>query len=184
MSFDPVKLSAALPSLAALSDADAATALSSPILALRTDPITYTTLGRVDVLGTDAAAALTKTLAQAAASGDAASVYADKVLSVGFLATDPGAATFAQKLVTAGLCTQAQAITVLNVVSYRCDDVVTAADVTTARAALALSADYLACRRKVAALMDWLDAGLHAGTPAPSLADLTAKLATITSPGQ
>ncbi len=186
MSFDQTKLNAALadPIIAALSDADAETVLSAPILTPRPDRITYTTLGAV--WGPVAAATFVAGMEQAIAANNPLAIYVDKLLSgPGFDATDPGTAPSAQKLVDAGLCTADQVTAVLNNISYRCGDVVAASDVTTARAALARSAGFSAVYQLVAnqynAAIAWLDTQRTGGGSAPAAADVLAKLGTQTS---
>jgi hypothetical protein len=180
MSLNPAKLDAALadPAIAALSDADAATLLSSPILTPRPDRITYTTLGAV--WGPAAAATFVAGMEAAIAAGNPLAIYVDKLLGgPGFDATDPGTAPSAAQLVSAGLCTGVQVTAVLNTISYRCGDVVAAADVAASRSRVS---GYAAMEQIVVnqynAAIAWLASGQAAGTASPNTAAVLAKLGT------
>lgn len=176
--FNPQLLAGALsdPTIAVLSDADAATALSAPIYAPNPNAITYATLGAA--WGPTAAASFTAALTAAIAAGNALAIYVDKLLGgTGFDATNAYAAPTAAQLVTAGLCTAQQVQGVLYLPpTYRCGDVVQASDVTTARAAIAFQNSLNAIKQQWASAYNKgvaiLDA-LSVGSAVPTLSQLT-----------
>jgi hypothetical protein len=136
-----------------LSDADAATLLSVPIFTPRTSPVTYTTLG--DAWNPLDAGAFIVALNAAISSGNSLAIYVDKLLSgPGFDATNPKTIPTAALLVQAGLCTQNQVDVVLNIISYRCGDVVQTSDVTASRARLARNLTLLALQRRINSVVD------------------------------
>lgn len=195
MSLNAQQLDAAVsdPEIAALSDADAATLLSTPILTPRTD-ITFKTLIAIDVLGVSKTAVLKVALDNAVVASKApgadqatqiAGAEVDLILSAlagpGFDATDPQAATLVPTFVALsdGAITNADAQKALNTISYRCGGVVVAADIAASRSRVS---GYAAMERLVInqynAAIAWLASGQAAGTASPVAAAVLAKLGT------
>ncbi len=194
MAFNSKLLATALadPAIAKLSDADAATALSAPIITPRTGVITSLTLSQSTALGFAGAATLRATLQAAITTGQAspagssqatAGAFAANLLGLldgpGIMASDPQIPAISQQLVTAGLLTQDQVNSVLTVTSYRCGGVVAASDVTAARTALALNAQATKLQQQgrdaLQAYMAAIAAGVAAGA-LPPIATLQATL--------
>jgi hypothetical protein len=170
------------PDLSALSDADAATALSAPIFTPRIDRITYTTIGAV--WGAVRAAGFSLTIEGARAQTanqqiQALATYADKVLGgAGFDATNPEAANSAAVFVAAGFATQVEITGLFNTTSYLCGGLVAAADVTAARAAIGTDKAAADLRGQWAAVYNRgimaIERATMAGQPLPTLDTLRA----------
>lgn len=149
MTFDPQKLAVALidPAVVPLPDADAAAAISAPVLTPKTGGITYKSAGASSSLGATKAitlrATLLATIASPAAPAQlvAACGYVHDLLSgPGFDASDPAVPTEAAMLIGAGIISQPDANTLLYDTSYKAGGIVTTGDVAAARAVLAIAA--------------------------------------------
>jgi hypothetical protein len=133
MPINPNLLNALTPTnIVAMSDADAATALSVPTYTPLTSPVTITSLGAA--WGAIRAATVYATLKGIAASADPSAPLVSMVVAV---LTGPGFDATNAQLVTAGVCTQAEAYAATCSVSYPLVAPVATADVTAARAVLA-----------------------------------------------
>jgi hypothetical protein len=140
MPINPNLLNALTPTnIVAMSDADAATALSVPTYTPLTSPVTITSLGAA--WGAIRAATVYATLKGIAASADPSAPLVSMVVAVltgpGFDATNAQSQATIAQLVTAGVCTQAEAYAATCSVSYPLVAPVATADVTAARAVLA-----------------------------------------------
>jgi hypothetical protein len=129
------------PTIASLSDADAATALSAPILTPITTRITITTLAGVWGLAKTAAclAAFQAVVAGGGTNGAEAAALLAMLNGPGFDATDPQVQALIPTFVglANGAITTEDATNALNTTSYRCGGIVAASDVTAARATIA-----------------------------------------------
>jgi hypothetical protein len=193
MSIDTQKLNAALadPAVIALSDDDAAKLLSTPTLTAKKSTVTITTLAAV--WGDVAAATFLATLRGAIAAGQAQGASpqsqqlgaaSDLALTVlGGPGLDPAnasAQSAAAMFVEVGIAKQEQVNGVFFDTIYRAGDVVSAQDVTTARAETARAAAYDSAYRLASdqynAAIGWLDAQKADGKSAPSDADVLATM--------
>ena len=163
-----------VPAVASLSDADAATAVNTPVYTPRTGTVTRATLNNAAVWGFAKTAAFTATIKAAN------NPSADNVLALldgtGFDPADPQASGIAAGMVALGGGTidAADATLALNTVSYPAGSgTVAVADVTAARAYVAAQAQAAATRATVAqklnagtlAVQSAVDAAVEAGTP-------------------
>lgn len=145
MSVTPALLAALTdPTIAAMSDADAATALSTPTYTPRTEPITLTTLSGTAVWGFQKAVAFHAALQAVAAGTDAANAaLATTLLKMlegpGFFATDPQVSAMVPTFVAlgGGTVTADDGNLAIGIPTYAAGGPVAVADVTAARAQMA-----------------------------------------------
>lgn len=165
----------------ALSDADAAAALNTPIYTPRTTLVTWATLAGSDALGPAATAMVMANLRAAAAQTANAALAAMAALSeamlsgAGFNAADPAVPAEVAALVSAGILTNDQATAALNVASYAAgSDGVQATDVTSARAYIALRAAMDGITKQWSAVYQAGLAAIQAASDAASVPTLAA----------
>jgi hypothetical protein len=135
------------PTISAMSDADAAAALSTPTYTPRTAPITLTTLSGSDVWGFQKTAAYRAALQTVAAGTDATNAgLASTLLSIlegpGFYASDPQVSSMLTTFVAlgGGTVTLDDGNLAVGVPTYAAGAPVATADVTAARAQMAYNA--------------------------------------------
>lgn len=179
--FNPTLLSQLLqtPAYSSLSDAAAATALSAPVLTPLATPVTAASVA--SVLGFAAAvqimAALDTATEAGQVTGAAASVQqfgASAALALTILGgsglnpADPQSQAAGAAFVAAGILTQAQLNSLFYSTSYPAGDVVATADVTAARATIALQTAAAALTQQVIATynngVNAIQAGVVSGT--------------------
>lgn len=171
-----------LATVAGKSDAEAAAELSTPSYIPKTDRITLTTIG--GAWGLTRGAEFRTFLANAAASQSPLAPVAATVLDLlkgpGFDASHPDVWQTVMMLVQAQACTEVEARAALYDAHYPAGSVVTADQVSAARAAVAREQAFTSARRLVAnrynAAIALIDAALQAGSERPSDAELLATL--------
>jgi hypothetical protein len=147
------------PTIAAVSDADALTALQTPTsYTPRTTPITFTTLNGAAVWGFTKTATFKATLKAVVAAGGTNGAVADNLLGLldgpGFYANDPQVSDMVPTFVALGnnTITTADASLALGTPVYRVVGSYVLADVTAARAALA---NYVAVQSLISQVMQF-----------------------------
>jgi hypothetical protein len=174
--------------IAAMTDANAATAINAPILTPRTNPITIVFLAGSTIWGFAKTSAFQAAMQAVIAAGGSNGAQAETLLAIvsgtGFDATDPQVQGLGPTFVamSGGVIAAADVTLALNTTSYLVGTGnVQTADVTAARAQLALQVSAMAVQAAWASAYNagvaTIQAGIASGT-VPTLAQLVAGIAT------